>query len=116
MGRTRRGRPNKQTFAEMDCPVPGCDAGYAGAPKRGSVPGMKRHAMAVHGAASFEAASWPGVHGQVRWKGKEPKPGSIAAMSLNQMRQEAKCRGISSLGKSKQELFSQLLFEGPDEG
>jgi hypothetical protein len=106
MGRTRRGRPNRRKFASMDCPL-GCS-------KSGTVPGMKRHVKAAHGPIAYEATTWPDIHGRAFWKSKYVEPGSVQTMSINELRQEAKRRGISSLGKSKKKLALELLFDGPD--
>ena len=113
MGRTRRGCPNKKPFATMECPAPSCDSETDGYRMRGSVPGMKRHVKAVHGMDAYRRIEWPDVYGRVhvgdlfgeRFQARE---GSLALKSLNELRQEAKRRGVSPLGKSKKALVVEL--------
>ena len=96
----------------MACPAPSCDS-ETGYRLSGSVPGMKRHVKLVHGMDAYRRIEWPDIYGRVpvgdlfgeRFQAQE---GSLALKSLNELRQEAKRRGVSPLGRSKKALYLEL--------
>lgn len=93
----------------MECPALVCMSanGYR---MSGSVPGVKRHVKAVHGLALYEETTWPDIHGEVHGTNlfAAPRPGSLFAMSINDLRREAKRRGVYPLGKSRKALAVEL--------
>jgi hypothetical protein len=72
-----------------------------------TVPGMKLHIRRVHGEAAYRRIKWPPLHaGPVR---RQPTRDSIATMTLNELRREAKRLGIDSQGMSKYELGRAII-------
>jgi hypothetical protein len=47
-------------YAKMTCPVPGCSHWLA--TTEGSVPGVKRHVLAIHGRKVANGIVWPDIH------------------------------------------------------
>ena len=100
-------------FKRMVCPEQWCDSETDGYRLTASVPGMKRHVKAVHGMDAYRRIEWPDIYGRVRvgdlfGERFQAREGSLALKSLNELRQEAKRRGVSPLGKSKKALYLEL--------
>jgi hypothetical protein len=47
----------RRKFAKMACPIKGCDH-MGGVPQTGTVPGVKRHVIAIHGATAYAKVKW----------------------------------------------------------
>ena len=91
----------------MECPAPSCDSETDGYRLRGSVPGMKRHVKAVHGMDAYRRIDWPDIYGRVSFDFPVAKD-SLTRKSINDLRKEAKRRGVSPLGKSRKALVIEL--------
>ena len=97
----------------MMCPVKWCRSETDGTQLVGTIPGIKRHVARVHGQALYSQVQWPDIYRRVRvgdvfGERFQAREGSLALKSLNELRQEAKRRGVSSLGKSKRALYLEL--------
>jgi hypothetical protein len=73
-----------------------------------TVPGMKMHMRRDHGEAAYLRVKWPSLHRGALYQPRA-KPGSLAAMKINELRQEAARLGVSSYRLSKKELARAIL-------
>jgi hypothetical protein len=93
----------------MECPAKWCASGSYGTRLVASIPGVKRHVKKVH-PSEYARVSWPDIYGRVSMGGFRTLPEDhLSRKSLNELRQIAKGRGVSSLGKSKKALAIELL-------
>lgn len=109
-------------FDEMTCPVRGRFAkrlgveactSLRGKPQQGSVPGIKRHVLAVHGKAVYDEVVWPPLRsGENAAKEKQRTAKEMAkrlsALPLADLRKKASRKGIDPNGKSKKALVEAL--------
>lgn len=70
----------KEPYARMKCPVPEqlgipCTTGKYGPVKRGTVPGIKRHVIQVHGRQAHQLVDYPPIH-----KGGKVEPKTFGKM------------------------------------
>ena len=68
---------------------------------------MKRHVKAVHGMDAYRRIDWPDIYGRVSFDFPVAKD-SLTRKSINDLRKEAKRRGVSPLGKSRKALVIEL--------
>lgn len=89
-------------YATMKCPVAGCDS-KNGKPQEGSVPGIKRHVILVHGKTAFKNATFPAIR-----KGSTRQAPDLTAKKVDELRKMASKRGIDSTGLRKDDLVAAL--------
>ena len=107
---SRLGVPSRRRFAVMYCPY--LHEVHRTTRRRQqevrlSVPGMKQHVRRVHGEEAYQRMKWPDLYPNmpVRFRPK----GGLAAMSLNELRQEASRLGFDPRGLSKVSLAREIL-------
>lgn len=110
---SRAGVRNKRRFAFMDCPFLHAYDRTKNRNQRGeivdlTVPGMKKHVKQVHGEDAYMLVKWPPIHQGSPVFRKAPA-GTIAAMSINELRQEAARVGIDPRGLSRKELGREII-------
>jgi hypothetical protein len=107
--------PQRSNYARMECPVTGCMSARGGAPMEGTVPGIKRHVLRVHGRSFYDAATWPALYrNSVSFWGDRvraskltpPKP--FEEMNIHELRAAAKLRGIPQRDKNKPDFIAAL--------
>ena len=111
---TRRRRRDTREFATMKCPVKGCTHWLATEP--GTVPGVKRHVLAIHGQRAYNRIQWPPSFERPRGKrvaaalraGRSLTEADLWEHSVVELRGIARQRGIPITGKNKEELVSAL--------
>ena len=72
-----------------------------------TVPGMRNHVRRVHGEDAYRRMKWPPIYRGARWK---VKPGTIPAMNLNELRQEAVRLGVNHHRMGKEQLRRMLIW------
>jgi hypothetical protein len=73
-----------------------------------TVPGMKKHVRRVHGESAYRQVKWPDPHEHPEVR-RRATPGTLAAMTLNELRSEAKRLRFDPRGLSRKELARALL-------
>ena len=112
--KTTRTRKPRRKFATMKCPIKGCTHWLADKP--GTVPGVKRHVRALHADVNFDRIKWPATYDKPSGKsiasairkGTSPKREELEDLSIGELRERAKAKGIKTSGLRKGELVSAL--------
>lgn len=103
-------------YARMKCPIEGCTS-LRGGPQEGTVPGIKRHVLLVHGEKEFKKVEWPPIRtakaAKEAAKAAHPAKGGkakdeLATMPVAELRAIAKKKGVDPMGLRKAELIDAL--------
>jgi hypothetical protein len=85
-----------------------------GGPQEGTVPGIKRHVLLVHGEKTFKKIEWPPIRSEEQAKadhpakGKAHKEDKLADLTVAELRERARKQGVDPLGLRKAELIDAL--------
>jgi hypothetical protein len=116
-GRKPTTKRRRTKFATMKCPIKGCTHWLSETP--GTVPGVKRHVIALHGRTAYRKVQWPAIYTdrsgstiakaiRKRSTTKQVKTDDLAKLTIKELRDRAKAKGIPVSGKRKDELVSAL--------
>jgi hypothetical protein len=107
--------PQRSNYARMECPVTGCVSGRKGTPLDGTIPGIKRHVLKVHGRLFYEAVIWPPLYrtgtspaGDMFLASLSVPPKPFEEMNIHELRAAAKRRGIPQRDKNKADFIAAL--------